>query len=336
VQYRNANGGADPSAEVFKHFQGQADSGARTAAILSFAMAWGFGISGTAKVEGQFYVDKLQALNAMTPALKAQGTTAIQQFAAQYPDASRLNWTLSVNDGKLEATVNATDAYYKYKNLMQAHPDAAWWIAGPANQLATLPKGDPGIGTPGAFSQSAYNQQMTEGLRRRYTTDELISQEQIAMGQGLMDQFNRKLDVVMKQNGITNLNSKAAGGLSVMKASTTLAIRAEYPLWANDLDHRDTNRRLREIQQIADVAMNPKVAGFDLYNRPDIAMTRNYLIARQATLNVALANGIVGWQTSQRGDGSSAAAVSVWPRPGRTKWCLRGCVAPTLGIRVQD
>jgi hypothetical protein len=295
TQYRTKNGGRDPSKAELVAMQGQADSGARAAAIASAAMSFGIGISGNAAPEGQLYVDKMHALNAMTPALAAQGVTPAGVFAVMYPNAARLNWSFSQNDGKLEATVNATSAYLKYKTIMAANPSVDWWIAGPDNLLANL-------GTPNAagatFSQSAYNQQMTDSLRRTYTKDELIQQQDISMGYGKMAQFDSTLALYMRQNGIKSLNDKNAGSLSVLKDNYTQQLRDQFPQWAVYADSVDTKKTKESIDSIQALVTDPKLTP-SLANRPDVLTTQKYLYARQQVENYAASQGVVNWQTSK-------------------------------------
>jgi hypothetical protein len=295
TQYRTKNGGRDPSKAELVAMQGQADSGARAAGIASSVMSWGIGISGNAAPEGQLYVDKMHALNAMTPALAAKGLTPAGVFAVMYPNAARLNWSFSQNDGKLQATVNATSAYLKYKTLMNANPSVNWWIAGPDNLLANL-------GTPNAagatFSQSAYNQQMTDSLRKTYSKDELVQQQDIAMGYGKMAIFDSTLALYMRQNGIKSLNAKNAGSLAVMKDNYTQQLRDQFPQWAIQVDSVDRKKTQESIDSIQALVTDPKLPS-SLATRPDVLTTQKYLFARQQVENNAASQGVVNWQTSK-------------------------------------
>jgi hypothetical protein len=303
TQFRTDNGGRDPSKVELVAMQGQADSGARAAALASASMSFGIGISGNAAPEGQLYVDKMHALNAMTPALAAQGLTPGGVFATMYPNASRLNWSFSVNDGHLQATVNATSNYYKNRTLMDANPDSAWWIAGADNILANL--GDPDQAGK-TFSQSAYNQQMTAGLRRRYNKTELIQQQDIAMGYGQKANFDSAMALYMRDNGIKSLSSKNAGQLGVLKNEFIAQLGQQFPAWEVDQSTMDRNRRERQITQIQGMVENPPPT---LRDRPDVATTAKYLFARQALADNAKLQGVTAWQTSA---GQLANRYSLW------------------------
>jgi hypothetical protein len=281
IQYRTENGGRDPSADELKVMREQASSGARAAGMASVAGTFLFGISGNAAPQGQMYVDKMHALNAMAPALAAQGLTAGGVFATMYPNASNLNWSFSVNEGRLEATVNSTSAYYTNKKLMDANKEAGWWVAGPDNLLANL--GDPDSAGK-TFSQSAYNQQMNAGLRRRYSVNELVAQQDIAMGYGRMAAFDSKMNLFMADNGIKNLNSKNSGNLGVLKTQFVTELRDQFPEWAKDQDKMDRGGRKRQIEQIQRMVENPPPS---LRNRPDVITTAKYLFARQALIEAA-------------------------------------------------
>ena len=294
IKYRTENGGRDPSVAERKVLQGYASTGARATGIASAASAFLMGVSGNAAPEGQFYMDKIHALNAIAPALAAQGLTPSGVFAAAYPQASNLNWSLSVNEGRLEAVVNATSAYQKYRNLMDDNKESSWWIAGADNMLGVLGNPD----APGnTFSQSAYNQQMNEGLRRRYTKGELAAQTDIAMGYGRMGEFVAARNLYMRQNDIKSLNSKNAGQLSVMTAEYKDQLRAQFPAWALDVDTTDKGKKDRQFTQIQAIVTDPPPG---LRDRPDVVTTAKYMFARQKLQDFAASQGVASWQTSKQ------------------------------------
>lgn len=288
-QYREDHGGDDPSPAALKQIDHDADMGARAAAIARSAVSFNLGLSGTAVPEGQFYMDKMHALTAVQEQLHAAGTTPEQVFAANYPTAANLNWSFSENNGHLQATVNATTAYVRHRNLMDDHPDVMWWIAGPDNIVSTT---DPN----NEFSQGAYNQQMTAGLRRKFGRDDLVKQSQIAMGQGRLNAFNNALRLYMAQNGIKSLNAKNAGNLSVLRAQYMDQLRAQFPSWAEYYDKLNSpGEQKREIEQIRSAM---QAGGSALQNRPDVRLTQQYLAARDAVIAQAQAQGVVGWQNA--------------------------------------
>ena len=210
-----------------------------------------------------------------------------------YPNAARLNWSFSVNEGRIQATVNATSSYYKNKTLMDANRESMWWIAGPDNILANL--GDPDTAGK-TFSQAAYNQQMTAGLLRRYSKDELNAQTDIAMGYGQMANFDSALSLYMRDNGIKSLNAKNAGNLGVMKNEFVTNLGLQFPDWERDRSTMDLQRRDRQINQIQQIVQNPPKS---LADRPDVLTTQKYLFARQALVDNAHQQGITSWQTSK-------------------------------------
>ena len=293
IQYRTANGGRDPAAKELLSMKETAKDGAKAAGIASAASAFALGVSGNAAPEGQLYMDKMHALNQMAPALAAQGLTPAGVFATAYPNAARLNWSLSVNEGRLEATVNATSAYQKYRTLMDNNKESSWWIAGADDILGNLNDPDT-AGT--SFSQSAYNQQLNRGLRRRYTTGELADQAQISMGYGRMGEFDAALDLYMRQNGIKSLNSKAAGQLGQMKTEYRADLRAQFPAWAVAFDTSDKGKRDRQLTQITAMVTDPPPG---LRARPDVVTTSKYLFARKALATFAAEQGVTNWQTNK-------------------------------------
>lgn len=288
-QYREDHGGADPNTDDLKRLQKDAETGARAAALARSVVSFNLGLSGNATPEGQFYVDKMHSLVAIQDQLKKRGLSPEQVFAANYPSAANLNWSFSVNEGNLQATVNATTNYMKHRTLMDQHPDVMWWIAGPDNLVSSV---DPN----GTFSQGAYNQQMTEGLRRKFGEDDMVKQTAIAMGQGRMNAFNDALRLYMAQQGLTNLNSKAAGGLSTLRASYQDQLRAQFPQWAEYYDGLNSQGlQDREIDQIRSVMAK---GGSEFNSRPDVRLTQQYLTARDSVIAQAASQGVIGWQTA--------------------------------------
>jgi hypothetical protein len=288
-QYREAHGGADPSADELKRIKSDAQNGAKAAALARSITSFNLGVSGTAAPEGQFYVDKMHALVAVSDQLHAIGLTPEQVFAQNYPSASNLNWSFSENDGNLQATVNATTNYMRHRKLMDDHPDVMWWIAGPDNIVSSA---DPNS----QFSQGAYNEQMTLGLRRKYTDAEFVKQSQIAMGQGRYNAFQNALRLYMAQNGVKSLNSSNAGNLSGLKANYVNSLRAQFPEWATYFDGLNSEGlQDREIDQIRSAMQH---GNSDFNSRPDVRLTQQYLTARDAVIAQAQNQGIVGWRNS--------------------------------------
>jgi hypothetical protein len=291
VQFRQEHGGADPSTpQDWQTIHDNADRAARAAALAKSISSFGLGLSGNAQPIGQYYVDKMQALKAATTQLHAMGTTPEQVFAMNYPAAANLNWSFSVNQGNLEATVNATSDYLRFKSLMDSHPDVMWWIAGPDNLINAA---DPNA----QFSGGAYNTQLNLGVRQKYTTDELMKQDQIAMGAGRWNSFKQALRLYMSQNGIPSLHDPSAGDLAGLQQRTEEQLRQQFPDWAKNMDATNLGgARDTSINEIKSVIENPPYP--DFLNRPDVKMTAQYIMARDAVAQEAQANGITNWVTS--------------------------------------
>lgn len=288
-QWREDHGGADPNADALRQIEKDASSGASAAALARSVVSFNLGLSGNAVPQGQFYVDRMHQLTALSEQLRAMGTTPEQVFAQTYPSASNLNWSYSVNDGHLQATVNATTSYLKNRKLMDQNPDVMWWIAGPDNLVTST---DPNA----QFSQGAYNQQMTLALRRKFDKDELVKQGQIAMGQGRLNAFNSALRLYMAQNGITSLSAKNAGGLSAYRQNYIDGLRAQFPDWAAYYD--SLNSQGMQDRQIAQIQAAMEEGGPTFRSRPDVVTTQRYLTARDAVIAQAQAQGVTGWQNA--------------------------------------
>jgi hypothetical protein len=288
-QYREDHGGNDPSAAELRDIEAEASSGAKAAALIRGVISFNLGLSGNSVAEGQFYMDQMHQLVAISDQLHARGTTPEQVFALNYPTAANLNWSLSVNDGHLEATVNATTAYMQHRDLMNNHPDVMWWIAGPDNLIVSS---DPNQ----QFSQGAYNQQMTMALRRKFTKEEVVKQTSISMGQGRLNAFNNALRLYMAQNGIKSLNAKNAGQLSVLKAQYLADLRAQFPDWAEYYD--GLNSEGQQDRMVDQIQSAMQEAGPTFRSRPDVLTTQRYLLARDSVIATAQRQGIVGWRSA--------------------------------------
>jgi len=127
--------------------------------------------------------------------------------------------------------------------------------------------------------------------------NELVAQQDIAMGYGRMAAYDLKMNLFMADNGIKNLNSKNAGNLGVLKDQFVTELRDQFPQWAKDQDEMDRGGRKRQIEQIQRMVENPPP---NLRNRPDVITTAKYLFARQALVAAAQEQGITSWQTSKQ------------------------------------
>jgi hypothetical protein len=299
AQWRQDHGGADPNLQQQAMIKDEADSAARAAALAKFVTSFGIGISGTAHPIGQFYVDKMHALVAISAQLHTMGTTPEQVFAQNYPAAANLNWSFSQNNGNLTADVNATSDYLKYRSLMDDHRDVMWWIAGPQNLVNAA---DPS----GQFSGGAYNTQLNQGLRQKYSVDDLMKQDQIAMGAGRWNSFKQAMRLYMTQNGIPSLHDPTAGDLAGLQQRTLEQLRQQFPEWGRYMDQTNlAGARDTSINEIKDVIQNPPSP--DFLNRPDVKMTTQYLMARDAVIKEAQDNGISNWVTSNSMEPERAA-----------------------------
>ena len=129
----------------------KAQKSAYTAAIVRSLSTGLIGMSGNAVVDGQFYIDQMHNLNALSKdQLKQMGYSNPEQaFTAMFPEASELDWSLSRNETGINATVKAQKAAGQLKGLIAQDPEYAWFILGGSN-----------VG--GKFSRTAYDQQLAD------------------------------------------------------------------------------------------------------------------------------------------------------------------------------
>jgi hypothetical protein len=101
----------------------------------------------------------------------------------------------------------------------------------------------------------------------------------------------------MDQNGITSLHGSNAGDLAGLQQRYEQQLRAQFPDWAAHVDATNIGGgRDQEINQIKDVLSNPPSP--DFLQRPDVKMTQQYLMARDAVIHQAQDNNITNWQTA--------------------------------------
>ena len=250
----------------------QAQAQARTAMIVRLISQTGFGMSGRAVVDGQYYVDQMHIMDALPQSeLEKLGyPNSMAMFADKFPDAADLDWRFGVNETGITASVNAQRSAAKERKLIDANPDLGWFIVGGDN----IAQGRPGD----EFSMSVYNQQRSVGYglqdakRNRPNEGQAVSDALTAMGWKEWHKFTLGLDEYARRNNLPDTFK------SFVKQRARDQLGARYPTWLKDYTTR--NDTLVNFVARADaISNNPAVR-----DRPDMQMYREYRAYRQEVL----------------------------------------------------
>jgi len=252
---------------------------ARSGGLIRAIASGLVGMSGMVTPEGNFYVEQYQTLRAAEPQLKAQGKTVDDVFAAYYPEAANLPWSISMNETGINATVQADNRARSLKSIIDKNPKFAWWVVGSDN-----------VG--GEFSRGVYNSQFAnefgpEGFgRRNRTKSETLDRSLAAAGWAKFEQVDAAVQFAMKQQGFRSLNQKGAADLADKKHALVERLKLDNPTWAADYEDRNGDKVQEFLRYAGTVMDDPKMK-----NRPDIQMLRQYLKYRDAGTRLAESQG---------------------------------------------
>jgi hypothetical protein len=260
----------------------------RAAGLVHLVAQGILGLSGTASVDGQFYVDQMHQLNALTPdQLKAMGYHNAQDaFSKQFPEAGNLDWRLTKNETGVSATVNAQKSASKYKALIDDHPELGWFVVGADN-----------VG--GQFSQTAYGMQRADSygyaaLGRKTDTPGQVERGAIA-SQG-WDQFTK-----------FNASLQEAAKTQALDPTTMAKVKAAFVAWNGNQNpewFRDYNTRQNKLADFFNEA-DQMAKSSVIKDRPDVQLYSQYRAIRGEVLQKF---GIQSF-TGSSSNSESAAAV---------------------------
>lgn len=251
----------------------QAEKQAFAAAVVHVVSQLGLGLSGRAKVDGQFYVDQLRMIEAEPAAqLKAQGyNSPMEKFIKMFPDAADLHWGFAKNETGITASVNAQKSAAKEQKLIDRYPTLGWFIVGSDN----IAQGRPGD----EFSMSVYNQQLSQGYgldgarRKRPDAGEAIGEALTAIGWKEWNKFTLGLDEYMRRSG------QPESVRTLAKQRMKEALGAQYPGWLHE--YETIPHTLDEFNTVAKtIATRPEMA-----NRRDMQMYLDWSKTRQEMLD---------------------------------------------------
>jgi hypothetical protein len=245
-----------------RNIYAEAGKTARTAAIVRLISGTGFGMTGTATVEGQFYVDQMHQIEAMPPAeLKRLGYNSPQEyFAYLHPQAADLDWNLSRNATGIAATVNAQKNAYRLNGVLAQHnKDIGWMILGRAN-----------VDGSQDFSPSAYNMQVSSGDRSKMSADEVQQQGIAALGWKQYQNYVTQLTTEFGKYGVPMTDPR----VKAVKAQIVSALEQQNGPWAKEWN--DRNNKFAYYYSQAQALSKTRQLG----SRSDMVAFREYDQAR--------------------------------------------------------
>jgi hypothetical protein len=272
---RNANyriieatkNGRTPNEAELRKIYDEAAKTARTAAIVRLVSGTGLGMTGTASVEGQFYVDQMHQIEAIPPAdLKRMGFDSPEEyFAHLHPQAADLDWHLSRNETGIVATANAQKNAYRLRGVLSQHnKDLGWMILGRAN-----------VDGSQDFSGSAYNMQVSSGDRKKMTAAEVENQGLVSLGWKQYQTYMTQIEQGFGKFGIPMTDDRARA----VKRQVLAYLTENNGPWAKEWNERP-NKFAYYYSQAQALSKDKRLA-----DRSDMVKFREYAQARQEVMD---------------------------------------------------
>ena len=265
--------GEELNADRYAELWDEADRSANAAVVLRTAMTAGFGFSGTAAVDGQFYADQMHIIQGMTPE-ELGGKTPEEVFNEKFPEAADLDWSITKNKTGINATVNASKAEAGYAPLLRKNPqDIGWMILGADNVVDPTQK-------YGDWSRTAYNIQKAEGARVYQDPAEAQADAQASVGWRMYNGALQQIEDKLVAQGADPKTVRASKEFRGMKSIVREQIAYDNPAF------------LADVTQFSDsfekYYTNAKRLATDspLKGRSDMVAFRDYDQARQQVMQM--------------------------------------------------
>lgn len=255
-----ANGQQLSSDDYVKLWE-RADRSANAAAVVRLAMSAGLGMTGSADVDGQFYVDQMHLIYAM-PSEQRNGLTPEEFFAQKFPEAADLDWSITRNETGINATVQAAKAEVKLAGLLKRPENRAvgWMILG-ADNVADE-----------EFSRTAYAMQRSDGNRIYLTPEEAQMEAQAAVGTKLYFRYSEQALQALVAMGMTQEEALASKQYRAVRKAVKEKLKADNPAYAAEQakfedrfdEYLNHARRFSSSGQLKD---RPDMQTFRLYDQ---------------------------------------------------------------------
>lgn len=224
-------------------------------------------MTGTATVEGQFYVDQMHQIEAIPPQqLKAMGFNSPEEyFAHLHPQAADLDWNVSRNETGIVASVNAQKNAYRLSGVLGQHnKDIGWMILGRAN-----------VDGSQDFSRTAYNMQVTSGDRSKMSAKEVEDEGIAALGWKQYQNYMTQIEEGFGKFGVPMTDDRARA----VKRAVVDQLKQSNGPWAKQYSER-TDKFGYYYSQAQALSADKRLA-----SRSDMVAFRDYDAARQEVMD---------------------------------------------------
>jgi hypothetical protein len=147
-------------------------------------------------------------------------------------------------------------------------PDYGWYFVGAANQYGN---------TPGsAFSQAAYAQQETMGLRGQAKPEEALAKVEASKGWMQYQTAMTQVNLILKDRGLHSVQQKGAEDLATWKKSYEDYLMVHNESWKKDFLTTDSGK----ISNFLDVAKQAMASNSTFAKQPQNVALGHYMEAR--------------------------------------------------------
>lgn len=244
--------------------------------ILQGVMQGGIGFTGNGANDMSAYQQLYQSYTARSQefAQMVPPVTADEQFLKDFPEASEIIGSVSVNETGINATSAAYQEAQKYKSQIANSPEYGWAWIGSQNVVDS------------PFSQSVYNYQLNAPLgygngttgRSVRSGQEAVDQQQVSAGWLQWAKITTALNTALKAAGYTSFSQKGAAPLAAVKQQylAWMSNQPQYAAWRADYDKSDAGGAARFINYAEKNMLNDKAVA----SRPDMQALARYIQGR--------------------------------------------------------
>jgi hypothetical protein len=226
-------------------------------------------MTGTATVDGQFYVEEMRTAEAIKPEiLKSMGFNSPEEyFAHLHPEAADLDWHVSRNETGIRASVNAAKSSSRLGGVLKDHPDDVGWMVLGRDNLNAAGGDD--------FSRTVYGMQQSSGARKKMSAEEIEAEGRAAVGWKKYRNMQTDLQLAAEELGVP-VDHPA---LADTKREYTAILMQQNAAWAAEWTKRE-DRFQYNLSQARALSSDRRLA-----DRSDMVAFREYDEARQEVMD---------------------------------------------------
>lgn len=198
---------------------------------------------------------------------------AQQNFYDKYGKAGFIfTQSLNTNPSGIPATVGASAAMKKYKDIVDKFPELAAMIVGPEGN--------------GNFDQMAFDWQVAQGIRQKQTPEEAAQQVNIRTGWAQYGQWLAYANAQLQASGIASMNDPRAKAIKAQITNFVSATGDPNSPWHNpdfykDYGNYNQNDYMNRIQSLFQIAQDPALLSNPM--RSEIRSLNSYAQLRDTT-----------------------------------------------------